>query len=106
MNHDDAKIEFYKEIKNIEAKLDHSDLTLNSFILSITPMKDILNNTLSEEEFAEKNVLFMVGNGTAYLGQMFKKILEKYKNIPSTQVSTLFGCVETWVKFGFIKITI
>ncbi len=65
MNHDDTKIEFYKEIKNIETKLEHSDLTLNSFILSITPMKDILNNSLSEEEFAEKNVLFMVGNGTA-----------------------------------------
>ena len=81
MNHDDAKIEFYKEVKNIEAKLEHPDLILNSFILSVTPMKDILNNSLSEEEFAEKNVLFMVGNGTAYLGQMFKKILEKYKNI-------------------------
>ena len=77
MNHDDAKIEFYKEVKNIEAKLEHPDLILNSFILSVTPMKDILNNSLSEEEFAEKNVLFMVGNGTAYLGQMFKKILEK-----------------------------
>jgi hypothetical protein len=42
--------------------------------LSITPLKDILNNSLSEEEFAEKNVLFMVGNGTAYLEQMLKKI--------------------------------
>lgn len=76
MNHDDAKIEFYKEIKNIEAKLDHPELTLNSFILSITPMKDILNNSLSEEEFAEKNVLFMVGNGTAYLQKMLEKILQ------------------------------
>ncbi|MFH3698739.1 hypothetical protein WAH92_22450, partial [Acinetobacter baumannii] len=48
MNHDDAKIELYKEIKNIEAKLEHPDLILSSFILSITPMKDILNNSLSE----------------------------------------------------------
>lgn len=39
-------------------------------------MKDILNNSLSEDEFAEKNVLFMVGNGTAYLEKMFKKILQ------------------------------
>lgn len=36
MNHDDAKIELYKEIKNIEAKLEHPDLILSSFILSIT----------------------------------------------------------------------
>ncbi|MBC68300.1 DEAD/DEAH box helicase family protein [Acinetobacter sp.] len=76
MNHDDAKIELYKEIKNIEAKLEHPDLILSSFILSITPMKDILNNSLSEEEFAEKNVLFMVGNGTAYLEKMLEKILQ------------------------------
>jgi hypothetical protein len=39
-------------------------------------MKDILNNSLSEEEFAEKNVLFMVGNGTAYLEKMLEKILQ------------------------------
>jgi hypothetical protein len=75
MNHDDAKIEFYKEIKNIEAKLEHPDLILNSFILSITPMKAILNNQLSEDEFAKKNVLFMVGNGTVYLEQMLNHIL-------------------------------
>lgn len=76
MNHDDAKIEFYKEIKNIEEKLEHPDLILNSFILSMTPMNEILNNKLSVEEFAERNVLFMVGNGQAYLDQMLKKILD------------------------------
>ena len=75
MNHDDAKIEFYQEIKSIQAKIQDSSLELNSFILSITPMKDILNCQLTQEELGQKNILFMVESGHNYLDHMFKKIL-------------------------------
>ena len=77
MDHDHAKIKLHQEIKHIEARVGDPNLVLNSFILSITPMKDIVNNSLSQEEYAERNVLFMVGDDKTYLDQLFSKILEQ-----------------------------
>ncbi|AYA04285.1 type III restriction endonuclease subunit R [Acinetobacter sp. WCHAc010034] len=77
MDHDHAKIKLHQEIKSIEAKVGDPNLVLNSFILSITPMKDIINNSLTQEEYAERNVLFMVGDDRTYLDQLFAKILEQ-----------------------------
>ena len=74
MNTDDAKINLYKEIKSLESRLEDK-LILNSFILTTTPMKESINNSLSEDELKERNVLFMVGNQTAYLNDMFEGIL-------------------------------
>ena len=74
MNTDDAKINLYKEIKTLESRLEDK-LILNSFILTTTPMKELINNSLSEDELKERNVLFMLGNQTAYLNDMFEGIL-------------------------------
>ena len=74
MNTDDAKINLYKEIKTLESRLEDK-LILNSFILTTTPMKELINNSLSEDELKERNVLFMLGNQTAYLNDMFERIL-------------------------------
>ncbi|MGP4863230.1 DEAD/DEAH box helicase family protein [Psychrobacter sp. T6-5] len=74
MNTDDAKINLYKEIKTLESRLEDK-LILNSFILTTTPMKELINNSLSEDELKERNVLFMLGNQTQYLNDMFEGIL-------------------------------
>ena len=74
MSTDDAKINLYKQIKELERQLDN-DLVLNSFILTTTPLRELINNSLSEDELKERNVLFMVGNQTAYLDDMFSGIL-------------------------------
>lgn len=74
MNSDDAKIEFYKEIKTIEADIADEKLVLNSFILSVTPIQDIINCSMNEVEFSEKHVLFMNKGMGIYLRQMFEKI--------------------------------
>lgn len=74
MNTDDAKINLYKEIKELEAKLD-DQLILNSFIVTTTPMKELINNSLTEDELKQRNILFMVGNQTKYLDDMFRGIL-------------------------------
>jgi len=74
MSTDDAKINLYKQIKELESQLDN-DLVLNSFILTTTPLRELINNSLSEDELKERNVLFMVGNQTAYLDDMFSGIL-------------------------------
>lgn len=74
MSNDDAKINLYKQIKELESQLE-SELVLNSFILTTTPMKELINNSLSEGELKDRNVLFMLGNQTAYLNDMFEGIL-------------------------------
>jgi len=74
MNTDDAKINLYKEIKALEAKLD-DQLILNSFIVTTTPMKELINNSLTEDELKQRNILFMVGNQIQYLDDMFRGIL-------------------------------
>ena len=74
MSTDDAKINLYKQIKELESQLDN-DLVLNSFILTPTPLRELINNSLSEDELKERNVLFMLGNQTAYLDDMFEGIL-------------------------------
>ena len=67
------------EVKKLEASLKLQDLTLNSFILSVTPYKGLLEDGAAavfdktEDEFREKHILFMEDQG--YLKTMFDMIL-------------------------------
>lgn len=74
MSIDDAKINLYKEIKELESKLDN-ELILNSFIVTTTPLRELINNSLTEQELKQRHVLFMVGNQSQYLDDMFRAIL-------------------------------
>ena len=74
MNTDDTKINLYKEIKELEAKLD-DQLILNSLIVTTILMKELINNSLTEDELKQRNTLFMVGNDTQYLDDMVRGIL-------------------------------
>lgn len=76
MSLDDAKLGLYKEIKTIEQQICDPQLILNTFVLSVTPLKEIINNSLTQRELEDRHVLFMVGNGTAYLKQMFDRVLK------------------------------
>lgn len=67
----DPKFGLYQELKVIEDKIADPNLVLNSFILSITKLKDWVNMELTAEELAEKHILFMENN---YLQQMFERI--------------------------------
>jgi hypothetical protein len=58
-------------VKELEAKIADANLVLNSFILSITKLKDWINMELIVEELAEQHILFMENN---YLQQMFEKM--------------------------------
>lgn len=71
MDLSDPKFGLYQEIKELEAKIADSNLALNSFILSITKLKDWVNMELTEEELAERHILFMEKN---YLQQMFERM--------------------------------
>ena len=67
------------EVKKLEQSLKLQDLTLNSFILSVTPYKGLLEDGATavfdktEDEFREKHILFMEDEN--YLQTMFDMIL-------------------------------
>lgn len=74
------KLEFYKEIKTVENKLNDTKVTLDSFIISVTPYEEIRwnNNSeqpLSQPEFERRNVLFQRTVETGYFKKMFDKVL-------------------------------
>ncbi len=75
INLDDPKMNFYKEIKSIEEDLGDANFSLNSFILSVTAMSDLLNNNATEEELKNRNILFMNQGKDVYLTEMFEQIL-------------------------------
>ncbi len=70
----DPKINFYKSIKEKEAKLADSSIILNSFIISNTPFKQIqnLHSDISKVEMDTKNVLFQDDSG--YIEKIFNNI--------------------------------
>ncbi len=70
----DPKIQFYQEIKTIEAELGDPTVTLNSFIISATPFNQVQwwgNDKLGLERF---NVLFQEDK-TTYINKLLSKIV-------------------------------
>jgi hypothetical protein len=60
MGFEDPKIDFYKSIKDIEARLADTDLTLDSYILSDTPSVDMMSRwNVDKAKMLAHHVLFM-----------------------------------------------
>ena len=83
LSFDDPKFMLFDELKTLSGSLKLDNLILNSFILSITPSKDITETGALDHfgktyaEFAEKHILFMEHiNGVDYLEHLFKAILD------------------------------
>ncbi|OHD02784.1 MAG: hypothetical protein A3H25_07825 [Sphingomonadales bacterium RIFCSPLOWO2_12_FULL_63_15] len=72
----DPKLGLFSEIKRRELELGDADLTLNAFILSFTPYRDLLNVGISasEAELEDRHVLFMDNGRDYYLGKLFDRI--------------------------------
>lgn len=63
----EPKLEFYKTIREIEERLGHSDITLNSFIVSVTKADEMKHLwSVTKEEMAARNILF-AEDGDAYI---------------------------------------
>lgn len=55
----EPKLEFYKTIRDIEARIGDPNVSLRSFIVSVTPAAEMaLHWNVSREEMAERNILF------------------------------------------------
>ncbi|MCB1160162.1 MAG: hypothetical protein KDK45_21850, partial [Leptospiraceae bacterium] len=80
--YNDPKVQFYKDIKEIERELDNVNVILNSFILSISKYSDLRVDkwkSFSQEEIEEFNVLFMEEDyESLYIQKMIAKILPDY----------------------------
>ena len=75
---DDPKIAFYRTIKSIESDLRKQDsaITLNSFIISNTPLSNISwwDGGMTKEQFQERHVLFQKEDREQYIGNMLAMI--------------------------------
>lgn len=71
---DDPKIEFHKTIKQIENDLGDAMVTLNSFIISTTPIGDLWGWKMDRTEFESHHVLFQDDGGDVYLGKLFGRL--------------------------------
>ena len=77
MNLNDPKLGLYMEVKVIQEKLGDPKLTLNAFIVSVTPFSSLSNpaNVSCEQANLEgRNVLFISDGGPGYLKKMFERI--------------------------------
>lgn len=74
---DDPKINLSVKIKEIEKNLGDVNTILNSFIVSNTSHRDILDlhNDISIDELEDKNVLFQKDDKNGYIAKMFSKII-------------------------------
>ncbi|ULJ64117.1 DEAD/DEAH box helicase family protein [Wielerella bovis] len=83
LSFDDPKFMLFDELKKFSGSLNLDKLTLNSFILSITPSTDTAETGAlnhfgkTYQEFADKHILFMENmNGVEYLQHLFNAILD------------------------------
>ena len=79
----DPKIQFYKTIKDLELQLNTPDVTLNSFIVSKTPLSQVQwwDNGMTEEKFESMNVLFMDRKDPPkYIESLLKKAINAQHN--------------------------
>jgi len=62
------------KVKNFQKKF-NDQMIMNSFILSCTDEKDLINHTGTKEELEDMHVLFMDDTGPVYLEKLFDRIL-------------------------------
>ena len=74
---DDPKVAFHERIKELEARLNESDLVLNSFILSTTSRSQIAwwDKLKTAADFEKHHILFQKDDADGYIGKMFTKIV-------------------------------
>lgn len=72
------KFQLYREIKTVEKELNDPNLTLNSFILSITKYNDLVNVTdfAKMEDLEKSHLLFMLDKPETYIEQLLDASLE------------------------------
>ena len=69
----DLKLNFHSVLKEKESQLGDESMKLHSFIISNTRYQNLLNNTVSQDDLEEKNILFQLDDGE-YIKKIFDKV--------------------------------
>lgn len=71
---EDPKIKFHETIKGLEERLGDGDVTMNSFIISVTPSQQVLwwTEDISREELEAHNVLFQTEDRDHYIRKLIQ----------------------------------
>lgn len=74
---DDAKIRFYRTIKDLETRLGDTNVILDSFILSNTPYQQVSwwDGGMTLADFESRHVLFTKPHRNIYISKMLHEIL-------------------------------
>jgi hypothetical protein len=72
----DPKIKFYSTIKDLEQRLADPQVTLDSFIISSTPLGEVSwwSDGMTKADFEKRNVLFQIDDKETYIQKMLIKI--------------------------------
>ncbi len=93
---ENPKIRFYKEIKELEKLMGASDVTLDSFIVSVTPFAslDFWDKSTTEADFEARHVFFQDEKGT-YIHKIIQKLSSELKSKEAALTyDTLMGKIE------------
>jgi len=75
---DDPKIDFYQTIKQLESDLGDPAVALSSFILSVTPHREVRwwDGGMSEAEFNQRNVYFRNAESNRHIEAILRSAIE------------------------------
>jgi len=73
----DPKIRFHETIKGLEQRLGDPKITLNSFVVSVTPYNQVgwWEGGMTEKDFENHHILFRDAEKRAHLDTVFRKLL-------------------------------
>lgn len=82
----DAKLQFYRFIKEQEQRMNDDSVVLNGFIISNTYYSDLLNTgmKLTKEQMEKQHILFQNDDKDMYIGKMIEKILLQENNVTAS----------------------
>ncbi len=67
---DSPKVRFSQTIKEIERRLGDTNVILDSYILSMTPFSSLLWTDVTEQDLADRHVLFLDSGADAYMPKL------------------------------------
>jgi hypothetical protein len=75
----DPKIRFHETIKELEQRLDDSKVILNSFVVSVTPYKQVgwWEGGMTEKNFEDCHILFRNPEQLVHIRTIFQKLLKR-----------------------------
>ena len=78
---DDPKIRFHETIKNLEKRLGDPKVILNSFVVSVTPYKQVgwWDGGMTEKDFEKHHIVFRDAETLSHLEAVISRVLPEIR---------------------------